>query len=199
MAEKDCKKEEKIKNPKNWGTGGGLYKGVKASVKTLNYIIVVLIVVLIIVVMYLANNSRYVTNFEVNGGEAIPDVRNKYGDVVETTIPVKTGYTFDGWYIDKDLTKPWNIQEDTVTTSMILYAKWLPIKIHVILDLNGGNIHGTNETPDLNVVFHEPYGFLPTPEKSGSTFKGWQYDGTFIQAETIVSMNGEHTLKAIFE
>lgn len=198
MDEKDCVKEQTGKKVKNWGNGGGLYRGVKASVKTLNYIIIGLVAALIVVVIYLSSTSSYTTSFEVNGGEPIKEVHNKYGDVVEVTTPTKTGYEFGGWYQDQDLTKSWDLQKDTVEGSITLYAKWTPSKIHVMFDLNGGAVND-EDVSGRDVVFHEPYGALPTPEKDGATFIGWQYDGMMITKDTLVTMNGEHTLKAIFE
>lgn len=199
MEDQDYVTEKTSKKTKNWGNGGGLYRGMKASVKTLNYIIIALIAMLIIVVIYLSSTSSYVTSFELNGGEAIPEIRNKYGEEVKATMPVKTGYKFDGWYQDKELTKAWDIKKDTVSDSMTLYAKWTPLSIKVYFDLNGGQIDQLDTINEVNVDFHTPYGTLPTPEKDGSTFIGWQYNGEIISAKTMVSMNGEHTLKAIYE
>lgn len=38
--------------------------------------------------------------------------------------PVKSGYTFGGWYKDSTLQTPWDFVNDTVTTDTTLYAKW---------------------------------------------------------------------------
>ena len=38
--------------------------------------------------------------------------------------PVKSGYTFGGWYKDSTLQTPWDFANDTVTTDTTLYAKW---------------------------------------------------------------------------
>lgn len=196
--EEDCLKETP-KKEKNWGTGGGLYRGVKASVKTLNYIIIVLIIALIGVVMYLSSTSSYTIYFEVNGGEALTQGQYKYGDTVEVGSPVKTGYLFDGWYQDQDLTKVWDEQSDIIKGSMVLYAKWVPANIHVLFDLNGGLVEGQQTLPARDIAFHTEYGTLPTPVKEGYRFVGWQYNGAFITDTSVVTMNGEHTLKAIFE
>lgn len=198
MDEKDCV-ETSQKKVKNWGNGGGLYRGVKASVKTLNVIIVVLILALVAVVVYLSSTSSYTITFEVNGGENISSVHNKYGEYVAVETPVKTGYEFAGWYLDQDMTKPWDLKTNTVEDSMTLYAKWNASTIHILFNLNGGSIDGAGELPPVDIAFHQPYGKLPTPVKEGAAFIGWQYNGSFIQEDTLVTMNGEHTLTAIFQ
>lgn len=38
--------------------------------------------------------------------------------------PVKSGYTFGGWYKDSTLQTPWDFADDTVTADTTLYAKW---------------------------------------------------------------------------
>lgn len=38
--------------------------------------------------------------------------------------PVKSGYTFGGWYKDSTLQTPWDFANDTVTADTTLYAKW---------------------------------------------------------------------------
>ena len=196
MNEKDC--EQEPKKGKNWGTGGGMYRGVKASVKTLNYVIVVLVALLVIVVIYLASTSSYKVTYETNGGEAIAVENYKYGDTMDLKTPTKTGYVFVDWFIDQDLTKVWDNQHDIVEESMTLYAKWTPAQIHILLDINGGSVD-SQASLAKDIPFHEPYGELPIPTKEGKTFVGWQYNGAYIQSDTIVTMNGEHTLKAIFE
>lgn len=197
MEEKDCVKGQK--KVKNWGNGGGLYRGVKASVKTLNIIIVVLMIALVAVVIYLAQNSSYTATYEVNGGEVIEVGQYKYGEYIEVEEPNKTGYTFVGWYQDKDLSKKWDLKNDIVEQSLTLYAKWAPLEIHVLFDLDGGIAENQEIILEKNVMFHETYGELPIPIKEGYKFIGWQYNGEMIEADTQVSMNGEHTLKAIYE
>ena len=38
--------------------------------------------------------------------------------------PVRSGYTFKGWYADEALTTPWNFTSDTVAGNTNIYAKW---------------------------------------------------------------------------
>ena len=102
------------------------------------------------------------------------DKNNKERIIIPTSlgsIPVlpdilREGYTFDGWYLDKEFNIPW---EDTlVFEDMVLYAKW-KVKSHLVsFDIDG-------------VIFmqQKEYGSkinLPkTPAKDGYTFVKWKY------------------------
>ena len=63
--------------------------------------------------------------FDSRGGEYVDIVLVDRGTIAKQPIdPTRDGYTFIGWYKDEDLTSQWNFATDTVTDSMILYAKW---------------------------------------------------------------------------
>ena len=65
----------------------------------------------------------------------------------------------------------------------------------VTYNANGGTLTTTSKT----VVYNEAYGSLPTPIRDGYTFKGWYTEktgGTKVTAETIVSIDADHTLYA---
>ncbi len=38
--------------------------------------------------------------------------------------PVRTGYTFDGWFTEETFETEWNFETDVVTQNVTLYAKW---------------------------------------------------------------------------
>ncbi len=68
--------------------------------------------------------TRYTVSFETNGGSKVSSktvTRNTA--VSEPTAPTKDGYTFDGWYSDKELTTAYDFSAK-VTKSFTLYAKW---------------------------------------------------------------------------
>ena len=42
----------------------------------------------------------------------------------EPRYPEREGYTFEGWYKDKDYTNVWDFETDKVLKDTVLYAKW---------------------------------------------------------------------------
>lgn len=98
----------------------------KISIKALNAVIIGGIAALIIVVAVLTANGGFTVTFNMDGGSSVPVQKVMHGEyIAEPPIPVKEGYVFGGWYVDEDLTKPWDFTEDTAEGSMTLYAKWI--------------------------------------------------------------------------
>lgn len=75
----------------------------------------------------------YTVTFNANGGTQIVEQNIEEGNaVIEPTEPTKTGFRFDGWYADEDLTTLWNFDNDTVSENITLNAKWTLITTHTI-------------------------------------------------------------------
>lgn len=74
------------------------------------------------------NNGGSVTtrtlNFETNGGSSVAPVSKETGTTVNLKdyTTTRAGYTFAGWYSDKELTKP--VSSVTLTQNTTVYAKW---------------------------------------------------------------------------
>lgn len=103
----------------------GLYKHVKISVSALNKIIIALCAALVIVLAIAVSNRGFTVTFDTTGGTDIEPQKLMYGDFIdEPEEPTREGYTFSGWYIDENLTVPWDMEEDTVSSSLTLYAAW---------------------------------------------------------------------------
>lgn len=68
----------------------------------------------------------YTVTFDSNGGTIVDSIIVTSGSVITVLIESrKDGYTFDGWYKDEGLNEVWNFENDTVETSITLYAKWI--------------------------------------------------------------------------
>lgn len=80
--------------------------------------------------------SSCTINFDTDGGSAIPNKSVKRNGILqEPSIPTKEGYTFKGWYTDKELTKAYDFSSD-VTSGFTLYAKWEDIiKSQIVLTI----------------------------------------------------------------
>lgn len=64
-------------------------------------------------VAFVADETEYAMKYaNPSGPTSLPDA------------PIKSGYVFNGWYREADCTNVWDLDTDTVTTDMTLYAKW---------------------------------------------------------------------------
>lgn len=120
-----------------------------------------------------ATLAHFTATFDANGGTLSGD-SSKTVTSTKTygTLPTasRKGYTFAGWYDAKTngnkitSTSTVNIAADTT-----FYAHWTPIASTVNFDANGGTVSTTSKT----VYYGETMGTMPTPTRTGYTFKGW--------------------------
>lgn len=69
--------------------------------------------------------TRCTVTFDTQGGSKIDSVRvNRNAAVAKPEEPVKEGYTFAGWYTDKECTTEYDFSTK-VTKNITLYAKWI--------------------------------------------------------------------------
>jgi uncharacterized repeat protein (TIGR02543 family) len=68
--------------------------------------------------------TDYALRFEIGGGSHIADVRGTYNTYIDLTkyVPIRRGYTFIGWYSDRDLTN--KVSGVYLTNDMTVYAGW---------------------------------------------------------------------------
>ena len=107
--------------------------------------------------------------------------------------PVKTGYTFTGWYTDAACTQKYT--ETYVTGDITLYAGWKANTYTVNFNANGG----TTTTASKTVTYDSTYGTLPTPTRTGYTFAGWytaKTGGSKVESTTKVAITSAQTLYA---
>ena len=93
-------------------------------------------------------SSKYLVKFVPNGGSGVEDQYiNENLKITKPEDPKLLGADFLGWYIDKDLSTPFDFDEP-ITKNLTLYAKW---KINeysqngLILYLDGINNNGSNQ------------------------------------------------------
>lgn len=104
---------------------------------------------------------------------------DEYGNL---PVPVKTGYTFGGWYNTPTVSAQTDANKITSTTKVAttnnhtLYAKWTEKDYVVTLDPDGGTLDGTTTR---TVKYNAAYPTLPVPTRTGYTFNGWytQHNG----------------------
>ena len=111
------------------------------------------------------------------------------GDLIgKPADPEKIGHTFFRWLTGPE--SAWDFDEDRVQTSLDLYADWNVLSYTIYLNAMGGTCE-----EEITVTYGEPYS-LPTPQKSGYTFKQWFHPTTGFDAwsgaEQPFPMEGEY-------
>lgn len=91
-----------------------------------------------------------------------------YGQAVEFLDPVKTGYTFEGWYTDKEYTEKITGISTTDTGDFVVYAKWKENSYTLKLYHNDG----TSGVTTISLKYTEEYVLLER-ERSGYRFVYW--------------------------
>ena len=130
--------------------------------------------------------SRYTVKFETNGGSSIKAQtisRNNVAKAPET--PTKDGFTFDGWYSDKELTSVFDF-ETKITKSITLYAKWKEVpdtKIILTIGQKDALVNGETITNDVAPKIVNERTMLPIrfiAEKLGASVDWVQESQTVI-------------------
>ncbi|MEN1988923.1 InlB B-repeat-containing protein, partial [Paenibacillus hubeiensis] len=116
--------------------------------------------------------------FNTNGGSAVDGQQVDYNDFAHRPdAPSRTGYTFEGWFTDSELTQAFDFDNTVITDNLTLYAKWTIHSFNVQFNTNGGSAVGGQQV-DYNALAHRP----DTPSRTGYTFEGWFTDSELTQA-----------------
>lgn len=152
---------------------------------------------------YTANWTAKTYGITLNGNGGTGDDLTGYTYGQGAVLPAnwtKTGYTFAGWYDNKDCTgTPVTEVSATDTGDKTFWAKWTPQTYQVTFEYHGAD--GGDTTTNKNVTYASTYGNLPVPTRTGYTFKGWytaeaEGQGIKVDAETNVTTASAHTLHA---
>lgn len=132
--------------------------------------------------------------FDVNGYGTAPADQTVYtGDKLEVAEPTAAGYTFGGWYTDKELTKAFDVENDTVSGDTTLYAKRKAIPDHELTVKVGTFTYDDNAASDKGNVYE---GALVTVtfDENNQLWKdsGLSFDHWDIQSKAkLLDENGE--------
>lgn len=134
--------------------------------------------------------------FDSMGGSFVDEMKGvAAGEIVNVSvIPVKEGYTFKGWYIDKACTIPWDY---IVNDNLILYAGWNKNEIErqsflIVFESNNGDSTLSEYLPAGDKV-----SMPESPVREGYTFIGWFIDEECtIPWELDTAVNSNVTLYA---
>ncbi|WP_165782876.1 InlB B-repeat-containing protein [Bifidobacterium margollesii] len=142
-------------------------------------------------------NSKTVTvSFDANGGSGVPAQKVRLGgQAAEPTTPTRPGYTFLGWYTQRNTGIKYDF-DTRLVTDITLYAHWTVNVYRVTFDGNG--VQTVVPTSKM-VAYGDQYGTLPTVARVGYAFDGWytaKTGGTRIVAETRMTATDDVTLYA---
>ena len=151
-----------------------------------------------LVVTALYNPNSYTVSFDTGDADINVTYDSAYGTL---PTPLKTGYSFAGWYANENLEGLITAQTVVKTTSNHqLYAKWTVNSYKVTFHYNDAS--SGDEVTETLVEYDSTYGDLPSPEKIGHTFIGWYKDsleGDLITSESKVTTASAHSLYAKWE
>ena len=133
-------------------------------------------------------------------------------------VPVKEGYTFAGWYLDRNFTSPFNFRDYAANenrSSISVYAYFVPMQTGgddndgdnsgdggeevityrtVTFNVNGGDSEIQPREYQVGALMS-----LPVPEREGYTFIGWRdMFGDYYNAESVMP-DEDITLTAVWE
>ena len=115
--------------------------------------------------------NSYQVTFDSMGGSSLDNQQVTYNGTAATpSAPTKAGYTFDGWFTDKDYTKSYDFATP-VTDDITLYAKWTINSYNVTFNSMGGSLVASQNV-DHNTAAVKP----ADPTKTGYSFDGWFTD-----------------------
>jgi uncharacterized repeat protein (TIGR02543 family) len=136
----------------------------------------------------------YTVSFAMRGGVDLPAQYVIEGARVELPdTPRRAGYKFDGWYIDAEGLVPWNFERETVTENMMLFAKWVPVKVLVSVTFV---IPGV-EVPTRQIEVGQTVARPDTPVRDGWTFVNWYADSALTDVYNFgSSVTGNKTIYA---
>ncbi len=104
--------------------------------------------------------------------------------------PVRTGYTFDGWYKDPSCTSKWDFDTDTIMVNVYIYAKWTVNTYTVKFDDWDGTVLKTQK-----VQYGKAAAAPEDPARTGYTFTGWNRG--FDKVTNNLTVTAQYTINTL--
>lgn len=130
--------------------------------------------------------DSYSVSFVTNSNTVIQtEIYNFGSHLTAPTEPTKTGYSFDKWYKNEDLTIPFDFETETMPNrNLTLYAGYT-INTYTI-----SFVTNTTETTidPISYTYNAEIASFETPTKIGFTFAGWFLEDSFTNKFTYTNM-----------
>jgi uncharacterized repeat protein (TIGR02543 family) len=131
--------------------------------------------------------NTYTITFNTNGGSVINPLTQDFDSVLSLqSNPIKTGYTFGGWYIDEALNTSFDLDR-MPSEDINVYAKWSINTYTITFNTNGGSVMNPL-TQDFDSVITLP----SNPTKTHYTFAGWYNQNTLLTSFELVRMSAQN-------
>lgn len=118
---------------------------------------------------------KFNTGFsDITQADRTLDFGSAYGELPNL---VKTGYTFRGWYNGNT---PVSSSTKMGDSDVTLTAKWDRKTYKLSYNVNGGK----ESYATKDILYLDKLGTLPTPSRTGYTFKGWYNGSTKVSEDT---------------
>lgn len=146
--------------------------------------------------------DTYAITYNANGGSGAPNAQTKTYDVALTlssTVPTRTGYTFQNWNTKADGSGTSYAKGGTYTTNAAatLYAQWKITTYTITYNANNGSGAPAAQTKTYNVALTLS---STKPTRTGYTFQNWNTasdgSGTTYKSGATYTANAAATLYA---
>lgn len=183
--------------------------GVKKSLGVL--ICAIFITLILLTVTACGGGIKVTLDYNYSGAPAAKTESVKEGEKLpKPTDPIRDGWTFDGWFTDKDCTYPYDFSSE-VKEEFTLYAGWLDASKEYVTITLKGNYTGAEDIGTIKVEkgtkATKPVD--PVRESDGSSefaFKKWSKDAAGTEDfnfDTVINENttlyANWTSKYVFE
>ncbi|MDZ4195784.1 MAG: InlB B-repeat-containing protein, partial [Candidatus Izemoplasmatales bacterium] len=131
--------------------------------------------------------NQYTITFDSNSGSIVSAITQNYNtDVSTPQNPIKTGYTFGGWYANSELTTAY-VFNTMPSENITVYAKWSINQYTITFNSNGGSLVSVI-TQDYDTSVLTP----TSPTRTGYTFGGWYANSELTTAYVFNTMPSEN-------
>ena len=121
------------------------------------------------------DEAGYSIIYHLNGGENSSENPVSYMETTPTITlkdATRTGYDFDGWYSDKECTKPAKTIEEGSIGNKVFYAKWVAHEYSIAFKGNGSTSGSMKTLSDRK--YGKSYTLTPNAfKRKDYTFAGW--------------------------
>ena len=153
--------------------------------------------------------NTYTVTFDTRGGSEIQAQTVSYGDyITDPGEPTKEGFTFYGWFLDKNLVYEFSPGNMPITSNLTLYTRWRPVYYAKLNDTYYSSYDDIKraltelpETEEITVTFYAiPLGELGNLDTAGSMIYAAQNSRAqrvnFIIYEDVSLAFGEYNTEA---